>query len=154
MKNLILENSRLALSQAIATLRDGNIDAAKAQFARLPAGLDLARAVVDELGSATAANLSIAIDRLRRMAGVGQPARGIWNSSLHPRWPAGDPQGRGGQLRLQAEAATRARHRPLRAVSSLRQRPGLVITAARIQAQRLDPAIATELGRSTFRERC
>jgi hypothetical protein len=95
MANYILDSSRTALEQAAASLRRGDREAARAWLAQLPSSDVFLTAAAGTLSPADGRSIASELDDLRNLAHAGHAA---WAEEKHPRWPASDGQGRGGQF--------------------------------------------------------
>jgi hypothetical protein len=98
MRTRIYNNVIFAIRQAMANLQQGDPEAAKLWIAQLPPGHLLAMAAPADMDAQSAARLGMVSDKLREFADVARSTNGAWLEDEHPRWSAGDPEGRGGQF--------------------------------------------------------
>jgi hypothetical protein len=82
----------------VTNLQQGNSPAARAWIAQLPPEYRLAMAASTDMDPASAVDLGVQTGRVRHLMGFKPSGGGALQEDDHPRWPAEDPQGRGGEF--------------------------------------------------------
>jgi hypothetical protein len=109
MSDPVVEEARSIITRARQSLRDGNTRDAYVWLTYLPPGWFFGRHATS-LNMFDAGSLAAEFDRLRGQARAVLAQHAHWSEDQHPRWPAGDEQGRGGQFAPSGAAGGSKRH--------------------------------------------